>query len=299
MTDLNHIHPDFRDAVEMPDNERLKFLRQERWLGYPAAEAIMCEVNDLLQGARQTRPLSYLILADANNGKTTLIEKFLERYGEAYVEDDGTPNRPVIAIQAPPIADSRALTLQLLVATVAPFRKSASTVSLRMDLIDHLRYLKTKMIIVDEFHSLISGGPKAQRQVMNTLKFISNELRISVVGFGTKSAAGVLHADPQYASRFEVLHLPQWNLDENFQSLLKGFEMVLPLREASKLYAPELATLIYEVSGGNLGNVRMALIELASQAIKAGDERITVDLVKRNSWLKKRKSGAVERPMLI
>ena len=70
------------------------------------------------------------------------------------------------------------------------------------------------MLIIDEFHSLLVGTPRLQRQVMNAIKMLCNELQIPIVGVGAKDAIRVLHTYPQHASRFDVAELPTWKLDQ-------------------------------------------------------------------------------------
>ena len=81
------------------------------------------------------------------------------------------------------------------------------------------------MLIIDEFYSLLVGTPRLQRQVMNAIKMLCNELQIPIVGVGTKDAIRVLHTHPQHASRFDVAELPTWKLDQviDWQSWLGRF----------------------------------------------------------------------------
>ncbi|QDQ57744.1 hypothetical protein E5A72_00115 (plasmid) [Acinetobacter baumannii ATCC 17978] len=45
---------------------------------------------------------------------------------------------------------------------------------------------------------------------------LSNELSLNIVGVGTREAITILHTDPQYASRFDVVNLPKWELNQDF-----------------------------------------------------------------------------------
>lgn len=121
---------------------------------------------------------------------------------------------------------------------------------------------------IDEFNSLLIGSAIKQREVMNTIKLLCNELAIPIVGVGTREAVLALHTDPQHASRFDVVTLPLWELNQDFQRLLAGFEKVLPLKNPSKLHEPELAGLIHSISEGNMGNLHRLLVECATDAIK-------------------------------
>lgn len=137
------------------------------------------------------------------------------------------------------------------------------------------------MLIIDEFYSLLVGTPRLQRQVMNAIKMLCNELRIPIVGVGTKDAIRVLHTYPQHASRFDVAELPTWKLDKDFQKLRFQFQDILPLKKCSNLQSPELTTKIHTISGGNLGNVHRLLTACAVKAITTRTEQITLgDLCK-------------------
>ena len=54
-------------------------------------------------------------------------------------------------------------------------------------------------MIVDEVHHLLAGSVREQRQSLNQLKFLSNELRMPVVALGTSEALYAMQADPQIA----------------------------------------------------------------------------------------------------
>ena len=45
-------------------------------------------------------------------------------------------------------------------------------------------------MIVDEVHHLLAGSVREQRQSLNQLKFLSNELRMPVVALGTSQTKG-------------------------------------------------------------------------------------------------------------
>jgi hypothetical protein len=149
-----------------------------------------------------------------------------------------------------------------------------------------MRECNVKMLIIDEIHHLLSGTPVQQRTVMQALKSLGNELMIPIVGIGIKNASLVLSSSPELASRFDLITLQKWELDKNFRGLLSAFEKRLPLRKASQLHEKEKATLLYTISGGNLGNLHRLLIECSTYAINEDVEEITVDIIKKFKWVK-------------
>lgn len=68
--------------------------------------------------------------------------------------------------------------------------------------------------------------------------------------------------------------------DADFQELLAGFELLLPLREASGLYDETLSTQIFQVTRGIVGEVVDLLNNAAIYAIENELECITEDVIK-------------------
>lgn len=286
MMDLDHVHPDFRHVVGLPDAERIMFLKEPRWVDYPAAQLIMDTLQELLHAPKKPRMPNLLLVAEAHNGKTTIIRRFHALHGQGYVNEDAEPVKPVILAESPPHANEKEVYISLLERFAAPYRATEPAAKLRYQVIHLCRYCHVQMIIFDEFHSLLVGTARQQREVMNTLKLLCNELMIPIVGVGTRDAVRVLHTDPQHASRFDVMTLPLWKLDRDFQRLLAGFEKILPLKMPSQLHRPELAMQFHSISGGNLGDLHRLLIECATEAIKSGQEKIDESIVNGKSWIR-------------
>lgn len=284
--DAAHLHEKFRYVLRLSDRDRIAFLDESRWIGYERAQFILDHLVGLMNKPKKPRMPNLLIVGESNNGKTTLIERFLQRCGEGYVDDESESIRPVIFAQAPPTADEKGLYLSILSQFWAPYKKNGTVPELRYDVINKLRLCKAKLLIIDELHSLLIGPPVKQRQVMNAIKLICNELRIPVVGVGTRDAVRVLYTDPQHASRFDTVSLPLWELNHDFEKLLAGFERVLPLKKPSNLSDPQLATALYGVCEGNLGDLHRLLTECTRDAIESGKECIDLKSVESKSWVK-------------
>lgn len=286
MSDFSHIHPDFQHIMCLSNKERLAFLDEPRWVGYDTAQLIMDSLNALMDKPKRPRMPSLLVVGDPNNGKTTIIRRFYDLCGTPYVNEDADPVKPIILAEAPPSADEKGLYISLLERFFAPYRASDSTAKLRYQVIHLFRACSVRLLVIDEFHSLLTGTATKQREVMNAIKLLCNELCIPIVGVGTREAVRVLHSDPQHASRFDVVSLPLWTLNKNFQRLLASFEKVLPLQQPSRLHQPELASAFHAISGGNLGDLHRLLVECARAAIESGGECITQDIVRSKSWVR-------------
>jgi DNA transposition AAA+ family ATPase len=286
MNTYEHIHPDFRHIMGLSDKERLEFLDQPRWIGHDSARQILDTLQGLMHKPVRPRMPNLLIVGEPNNGKTTVIRRFRDLCGQGYVDGNSEPVKPVILAEAPPSADEKGLYISILERFFTPYRASDPASKLRYQVIHLMRHCHVRMLVIDEFHSLLTGPPIKQREVMNTIKLLCNELAISIVGVGTREAVRVLHTDPQHASRFEVLPLPLWELNKDFQRLLAGFEKFLPLKNASQLHLPESASLLHTISEGNIGNLHRLLVECATEAIVKGVESIDTDIIKAKQWMR-------------
>lgn len=286
MSDYPHIHPEFVAVMALSDEERVVAMDYPRWIGYSRAKDILDVMQGLLNKPQRPRMPNLLIVGDSNNGKTTLIRRFCDLCGKSYVNENSDPIRPVVLAEAPTSADEKALYISVLERFWTPYRATDSVTKLRYQLIHLMRECHVRMLIIDELHSLLTGTATKQREVMNALKLLSNELCIPIVGVGTREAVRVLHTDPQHASRFDVATLPSWSLDKEFQRLLASFEKFLPLKQPSLLHKPDMAQRLHVISEGNIGNLHRLLVACASQAIRSGKERIDMNIVDANKWVR-------------
>jgi len=94
-----------------------------------------------------------------------------------------------------------------------------------------------QVLVIDEVHNILAGTYREQRIVLNTLRFLSNRLRISLVCFGVNEAREAISGDVQLARRFEQFTLSRWAANEQFESLAVSILRNTPLRQPSVLSA--------------------------------------------------------------
>lgn len=297
--DSSHIHPSFRHVLGLSDRERLAFLNQPRWIGYKRGNKAIETLKNLMDLPTRPRMPNLLIVGHPNNGKTTIIRRFHDLYGESYVNEDAEPVKPVVITEAPTDADEKALYIAILERFCTVYRATDPKVKLRYQVVHLMRACHVRILIIDEIHSLLSGTAIKQREIMNAIKFLCNELAIPIIGVGTRAAIQVLHHDPQHASRFEVFSLPNWELDREFQKLLTSFERILPLRKPSNLHQVKSAKLLYNLSQGNLGELHNVLVACAAMVIKSGQEFIDEDIINANKWYQRSTQGIREAKKLV
>jgi Bacterial TniB protein len=133
------------------------------------------------------------------------------------------------------------------------------------------------MLLINEVHSLLASSYRQQRVLLNTLRFIANELRLSLVCAGTADAKRALLTDQQLADRFEAIELPPWRNDNDFKRLLASFQALLPLRKPSKWATVEMRQEILRRTEGITVRIVRLLEHLAIHSIHSGLEAITLE----------------------
>lgn len=277
---MKHLHNKTKEIViNSSDEERIHSIKKAKWIGYSQANNIINRFNELLNYPINHRMPNILLVGDSNNGKTALLNKFIKS-NQSYVEEEtGKLIIPTLLIQAPPEPDERRFYNAILESLFAPYKSSEKIEMKQQRVIHLLKKVELRLLIIDEIHHVLAGNLSKQRSFLNVLKFLSNELKISMICSGTREAFNAIQTDPQLANRFEPKVLKKWKNDEDYLRLLASFESLLPLKEPSMLIEPSLSTKILAMSEGLIGEISK-ILELASiLAIESGIEKINRNIL--------------------
>jgi hypothetical protein len=118
------------------------------------------------------------------------------------------------------------------------------------------------------------GSHRQQRILLNAIRFLANDLRLTLIRAGTADAKPAVVTDQQLADRFRAMELPVWNGDTSFHRFLVSFGAVLPLQKRSDLLFTPLRRSILKHTDGVLVRIVGILKELAIEAIQSGRQRI-------------------------
>ena len=218
-----------------------------------------------------------LLFGATGRGKTKILKKFTRDHPALRNSKTGIHGVSIVVMQMPPEPDEKAFYLQLLHALNAPTRYSHTVYQLRQIVSDLLAFTPTRMILIDEVHTLLASSYRQQRILLNTWRFLANELRLSLVCAGTADAKRALLTDQQLADRFEAIELPPGRNDNDFQRLLASFQALLPLRKRSDLSVIEIRQEILRRTEGITVRMVRLLEHLAIHSIHSGGEAITLE----------------------
>lgn len=275
----SHLNGDVQHQLSRSDAERIEYILSSRWIGYSKAKDILGKLEDLLVYPKKHRMPCMLIVGDSNSGKTMIAERFIDLHPAYEREDNEGIIIPALFIQSPPIPSESRLYSNILSKLFAPFRPSDSADKKHHQVKTIMAACNVKMLIIDEIHSLLGGPLDKQRVFLSVIRNLSNELKIPIVGLGTKDALRAIKTDPQLDNRFKPSLLSRWEMDTDFRRLLASFERMLPLANPSDLKGKAIAKKLHFMSEGLLGEVSDILTQAAILAIRNGSERISIELL--------------------
>ena len=269
----------------MSDSARIAYLLKDKFVAFQSAEVVLNELELLYRLDDAIRPQGRVLIGESLMGKSTVLREFEKNHrADANVHGDAAIV-PVLYIQYPEVAGEGIYAEVLRRLNAAP-RSTMSDHRLRADCVALLDAVQCRLLIIDEVAHLLTGNARQQQSGLNSIKFLMNERKRPVVLGSTREAYPTITTDIQLKSRFRPLLMPRFRDDEEFQMLLAGFELVIPLRKPSNFAEDaELVSKIYELSEGVTGNVSDLLAKAAMHAIEQGIECITNEVLDDMNWL--------------
>ncbi|WP_241483654.1 TniB family NTP-binding protein [Rhodococcoides fascians] len=286
--DLTHLRSSVRSIAGLPAAQRIRHIRTERWIGYPRARSVIEHLETLLVWPDRQRMPNLLLIGQTNNGKSMIIEKFRRAHPAVSLPD--REHIPVLCMQMPPDPAPTRFYLAMLAALGTPTRPRSRVHELEQQAVTLLRAIGVRMLIIDELHNVLAGRDNVRREFLNLLRFLGNELRIPLVGVGTREAYLAIRSDAQLENRFRPMTLPIWTNDTDTRSLLASFTASFPLRAPSHLTSTEMTDYLLTRCEGTIGELATLLTAAAVTAIEAGEESITSQVLTQTAY-----SGPTER----
>ncbi len=282
----SHLTDEAANVLAGAIDERFYFIQSKRLDRLSKSRPHLDHLNKLLKHPRTTRMPSLIVYGDSGMGKSMLVDKF-----KATARRAARPTRRQTPIRCSVVELSgrpteRRLFSQSSPPLTRPHSPRASIVDVERGAINTLRDIGVQILVLDEIHNILAGFWREQRIVLNTLRFLSNELKLSLVCFGIMEARDAINGDVQLARRFDAVTLPRWTAGKEFEQLVLAIVRNLPLREPSVLTVKGLRRVL-QMSGGVSSRIFRMLNDLAIEAIEKGEERITDNAVERISRFRK------------
>lgn len=271
MTD--HLAPEAKAMLTRSANEKIEFLRLDHFIEYTQAKEIIDDLHDLMNYPKTIRMPCRALIGDSRSGKSTILHEF-HRHHPTVIDASGYPIVPLVYVEMPSTPKESRLWSEILKAMSVPHRPDSSAEKLEPLVHRSLIERRVKMVMFDEFHSSLVGTEREQRAYMVVIKRFHNYMRVPIVVSGISTTYAALGVDPQFIQRFEKTIIRNWEPDENFLSLVAGFESLIPLPKPSLLSSIEKANVIYQGSRKTIGTIKAVILHAAKETIRAGKDSI-------------------------
>src|SRR5690625_1730675 len=213
-----------------------------------------------------------LLVGPTNNGKSMIVEKF--RRAHPVGTDADQEHIPVLVVQMPSEPSVIRFYVALLAAMGAPLRPRPRLPEMEQLALALLRMVGVRMLVIDELHNVLAGNSVNRREFLNLLRFLGNELRIPLVGVGTREAYLAVRSDDQLENRFEPFVLPPWEVNDATRSLLASFAAAFPLHQPSVIDTDDMARYLLARSEGTIGELARLLTAASVAAVESNIEAI-------------------------
>lgn len=284
-----HLTVNAAALLSEPNAGRIRTIRSRRWVLYPRAKQALDRLETLLAHPRGTRMPSVAIYGDSGMGKTMIMKRFRDQHPPSFDRRTGVLKTPVLAMEMVSRPGERRFYGELLTLLGAPQKPRADIAQMEQAALRIMAAIGVQVLVIDEVHNILAGTYREQRIVLNTLRFLSNRLQISLVCFGVNEAREAIGGDVQLARRFEQFTLNRWAANEDFETLVTSILRNTPLRKPSVL-TPKSLRRILQITDGITANIFQTINSLAIDAIENGSECITDSAVE--TWVPAFDTGA-------
>ncbi|WP_413113346.1 TniB family NTP-binding protein [Thaumasiovibrio sp. DFM-14] len=250
------------------------------------------KITDILDDIADCREFSdgihepdcMIVVGDTGSGKTTLINKYLDKNPRSETSDGSVI--PILSTSLPPNATPITASEQLLSDLGDPlaFSRGSDPVKIAKEISDLMLSCGVELIIIDEFQHMID---RKNKQVLHSaadwLKMLIVRSKVPVVLFGMPYSVVILEANNQLAGRFELQHtLEPFRLNNkknlrHYKAFLTMLDDELPFQELSNLTSPDMMKRIYAFSHGNLRRIRKLINRASRLALRDNSSRILLE----------------------
>jgi hypothetical protein len=282
----SHLDASARALIEDTDEERIRYIQQDRFIPYGAVLTILELLEGFVNRPVSIRPPCLALVGDSGCGKSTLMEELERRHS-----DPANPTtRKVILCTMDPLPELRVSQRALLTALGVP-----PTLSLYRPRVDgddligrSLQELGTRLVVFDETLHMANLRARSLTLQWDWIKWVSTANRVSVVCTGIPGFEQTIREEAQLETRFNIIRMPRWGIGPTFEQFLTSFGRSLPLRRPSGLGAVRMQEAILRESGikqpiaGITQGIKQVIEHAAIEAIRTGVERVTLSLL--SAW---------------
>ncbi|GGJ56144.1 TniB family NTP-binding protein [Deinococcus roseus] len=234
--------------------------RESAWFLIPERERLLERLSQLVTDPPRHRERSLGLIGPANSGKSRLITQFMKLHPPVYGEE--LDLKPILLLRMSPLRNTSQLVDRLL-ALVSPVKVIGNEDERTEHLLNLLEVVGTKVIVLDEFHDVLSVGSQTRHHMLTKIKDLNNA-GLRIVPVGTDRMVDALSINPELSTRFTRARLDALSFEDSL-GVAAAFFAHLGLEEWTAPYQ-KVAEMVYMRTSGTIGNQLDVLEEVVLQA---------------------------------
>ena len=88
MENFEHLNQETKEIMYSSKEERLYYLEKNLFIDYPRTKELMDLLARMMNSPKKPRMQNLLLIGEPNIGKTSILNKFYEKYNTAELEDE-------------------------------------------------------------------------------------------------------------------------------------------------------------------------------------------------------------------
>jgi hypothetical protein len=175
-----HLDPRIRHLAAANDDQRRACIMADLWVPYPAGDQAVETLVWLVRQEPRLKMPSFLFCGNPHMGKSKILERFNQLLAQYLAVDPGCYT--ALQVATPPTCDERRIYDAILLAMQFRTPMEINLSRLQRIVIDQLTARRVRLLIFEEMQQMVEQRAVAVRICLNTLKYLSNELRLSIAG---------------------------------------------------------------------------------------------------------------------
>jgi len=280
---FSHVHPSMRDLLSINGRGRMDDWPGRVWVHTVQTRSLFTCLNDCVNAGESSKPSGVIVYGDPDTGKSHALARFRADHPPKLDAESGYLQTPVVSLVAADLPSRTIILKDILKQLGRPQVYNPPEEELRLAVEELFVKCGVRVLIIDEIGDI--AREHASNRAILLLRFLKsmvNRTGRPLVVAGAPSVLDLFARESGNASRARTeFRFDAYTTADAFGRLLIAFGGLVPLRHASDMRDERIGLHLASASEGYIGRLVHYLVDVCRAAIENGDERITIELLRK------------------